>query len=46
MNPVLINYLLLAEFAVLAIAWGVTGNKMQSLYWMGAFLCTAGVTFN
>jgi drug/metabolite transporter (DMT)-like permease len=44
-NPLWLNYALLAQFAVLAIAWYINGEKMQALYWAGAFLCTAGVTF-
>lgn len=45
MNPLWLNYALLAQFAVLAIVWFINGEKMQALYWAGAFLCTAGVTF-
>jgi len=45
MNPILINYALLVEFAVLSIGWLMAGDRMQAIYWCGAFICTAGVTF-
>jgi hypothetical protein len=45
MSPMLINYALLAQFAVLAISWLISGDRMQAIYWAGAFACTAGVTF-
>jgi drug/metabolite transporter (DMT)-like permease len=40
-----INYALLAQFAVLSVGWFIAGDRMQALYWLGAFGCTAGVTF-
>jgi hypothetical protein len=43
-NPIWINYALLAQFAALAIGWGWHGDIKQSIYWIGAFICTAGVT--
>ena len=45
LNPVLINYALLLQFAALALWWFITGDRAQSVYWCGAFICTAGVTF-
>ena len=45
MNPVWINYGLMAQFAILTVAWLLAGQKMQSIYWAGALACTAGVTF-
>jgi drug/metabolite transporter (DMT)-like permease len=45
MNPIVINYVLLAEFAALAIGWYWTGDRWQATYWTGALICTAGVTF-
>lgn len=40
-----INYALLAQFAVLSLCWLFSGDRMQAVYWAGAFVCTAGVTF-
>jgi drug/metabolite transporter (DMT)-like permease len=40
-----INYALMAQFAVLATAWLIAGDRMQAVYWIGALVCTAGVTF-
>lgn len=40
-----LNYALLAQFAVLSAAWFYQGDKMQGVYWLGAFACTSGVTF-
>lgn len=40
-----LNYALLAQFAVLSVAWLCQGDKMQALYWLGALACTSGVTF-
>jgi len=42
---IIVNYALLAAFAALAIGWLIAGDRLQSIYWTGAFLCTAGVTF-
>jgi drug/metabolite transporter (DMT)-like permease len=40
-----INYALLVQFFILSLAWYFSGDRVQGLYWLGAFLCTAGVTF-
>ncbi len=40
-----INYALLAQFATLSISWFYLGDRAQAVYWAGAFICTAGVTF-
>lgn len=40
-----INYALLLQFSMLALGWLYVGDKMQAIYWLGAFICTAGVTF-
>lgn len=40
-----INYALLIQFAALSIAWLIGGDRPQAVYWCGAFICTAGVTF-
>jgi len=45
MNPIIINYALLLQFACLAFGWLIAGDRMQAVYWTGAFICTAGVTF-
>lgn len=45
LNVTLLNYALLAQFAALAVGWYAAGDKLQSIYWLGALLCTAGVTF-
>ena len=45
MMQIYLNYFLLFQFAILAIAWLISGDRIQSIYWAGAFLCTAGVTF-
>ncbi len=45
MPAIWINYALLAQFAALALAWFYAGDRMQAVYWTGAFICTAGVTF-
>lgn len=42
---VYLNYALLVQFALLAGGWWYQGDKMQAIYWIGAFTCTAGVTF-
>jgi len=41
----LLNYALLLQFAALTIGWLIQGDKAQAIYWVGAFTCTAGVTF-
>ncbi len=41
----ILNYWIMAQFAVLAIFWLALGDRMQALYWFGAFACSAGVTF-
>jgi drug/metabolite transporter (DMT)-like permease len=45
MSPIWINYALMIQFAGLAIGWFLAGDRMQSTYWAGALICTAGVTF-
>jgi hypothetical protein len=45
MQAVWINYALMAQFASLSVAWWFSGDRMQCVYWFGAFACTAGVTF-
>ncbi len=40
-----LNYALLAQFLALAVGYFFGGDRVQSVYWLGAFLCTAGVTF-
>lgn len=40
-----LNYALLVQFTLLAGGWFLQGDKMQALYWVGAFICTSGVTF-
>lgn len=40
-----INYGLLVQFSVLCVGWFIAGDRLQSAYWLGAVLCTAGVTF-
>lgn len=40
-----LNYALLAQFAALAVGYLLAGDRMQAVYWIGAFTCTAGVTF-
>lgn len=40
-----VNYVLLAEFAVLAIGWTIAGDWKQAMYWVGAILCTSYATF-
>lgn len=45
MTAAWINYALMIQFGVLASAWLWQGDKMQAVYWCGALICTAGVTF-
>jgi len=40
-----LNYFLLLQFAILAIVWLYKRDHAQAIYWLGAFICTAGVTF-
>ena len=40
-----VNYALLLQFAILSVGWLFAGDRMQAIYWLGAFACTAGVTF-
>lgn len=42
---IFLNYFLMLQFAVLAVGWWFAQDKVQAVYWMGAFFCTAGVTF-
>jgi hypothetical protein len=44
-NPIFLNYALLVQFAALTGAYLWAGDRMQAVYWGGAFACTAGVTF-
>jgi len=45
MNPILINYVILVQFALLSIVWAYKRDYVQSLYWLGATFCNAAVTF-
>lgn len=45
MSANLFNYALLIQFAICSIWHLLGGNSTQAIYWLGAFLCTVGVTF-
>lgn len=42
---IFINYALLLQFLALSLGWLIVADRPQALYWLGAFICTAGVTF-
>lgn len=45
-NPNLFNYALMAQFVCCLVFNLYNGNYTKCIYWLGALLCTAGVTFD
>lgn len=43
-DPNVINYMMMALYALAIGRWGLEGNGPQVLYWIGALLLTFGVT--
>jgi hypothetical protein len=43
-DPALFNYVLLGLYVLNSGRWLVAGERVQSLYWVAAFLITLSVT--
>ena len=45
LDPRIFNFVIMSLYAVNCLNYAFRGNNMDALYWFGAFVITASVTF-